>query len=183
MIGIYYNNTWDALSQPFMSTKLHTIAGKSYPLSKVFVRGILDEAALEKYGPPRLAGTFVWAMFIANTAIGALIGHFFLFWGKDVWRAFRGTKEEEVKDRHHEYMAKNYKEAPWWWYIGILVIGFVLGLIVVLKEDVTLTAGQYIIALLVGVIITPMVCHPDLNSARSSSNALTELLTLWSFWH
>ncbi|WPH03582.1 Hypothetical protein R9X50_00646400 [Acrodontium crateriforme] len=157
MIGIYYNNTWDALSQPFMSTKLHTISGKSYPLAKVFVHGILDEAALEKYGPPRLAGTFVWAMFIANTAIGALIGHFFLFWGKDVWRAFKGVKDEVV-DRHHEYMAKNYKEAPWWWYISTLVVGIILGLVVVLKGDITLTAGSYFIALALGAIVTPMSC-------------------------
>lgn len=42
-------------------------------------------------------------------------------------------------------MAKNYKEAPWWWYVAVLVISFFLGLAVVLKEDVTLPAWGYVV--------------------------------------
>lgn len=69
MLGIYYTNAWDAKSQPFMSTRLRTEAGKAYPTAKVFVGGILDKTALAKYGIPRLTGSFAYAMFMANAAV------------------------------------------------------------------------------------------------------------------
>lgn len=54
-------------------------------------------------------------------------------------------------------MAKHYKETPWWWYIVVLVGSFVLGLIVVLKENITLPAWAYVVSLIVGIIIAPFV--------------------------
>ena len=54
-------------------------------------------------------------------------------------------------------MAKNYKETPWWWYISILVGSFILGLVVVVKENITLPAWAYVVSLIVGIIIAPVV--------------------------
>lgn len=54
-------------------------------------------------------------------------------------------------------MAKHYKEAPWWWYIAVLVFSFILGLVVVIKENITLPAWAYVVALLVGIFIAPLV--------------------------
>ncbi len=54
-------------------------------------------------------------------------------------------------------MAEHYKEAPWWWYIGILFISFILGLVVVIKENIALPAWAYIVALLLGIVIAPLV--------------------------
>lgn len=54
-------------------------------------------------------------------------------------------------------MAETYKEAPWWWYIAVLVFSFVLGLVVVIKENITLPAWAYVVALLVGIFIAPLV--------------------------
>lgn len=71
MLGIYYNNVWDAKSQPFMSTRLRTEDGGSYPITEVFVGGVLDKTALAKYGLPRLTATFAYAMFMANAAVSA----------------------------------------------------------------------------------------------------------------
>jgi hypothetical protein len=69
MIGIYYGNGWDAKSLPFMSTKLLMSNGTAYPVSDVFVDGVLDEAQLLNYGLPKLTGTFAFAMFMANAAV------------------------------------------------------------------------------------------------------------------
>ncbi|KAJ6017650.1 OPT oligopeptide transporter [Penicillium sp. IBT 35674x] len=155
MIGIYYGNGWGAKSLPFMSTKLLMSNGTAYPVADVFVDGVLDEAQLLNYGLPKLTGTFAFAMFMANAAIGALIVHCILFWGKDIVAAFKKAREGRYDDRHHEHMAKHYKEAPWWWYIGVLVISFVLGLIVVLKENIGLPAWAYVVSLIVGIIVSP----------------------------
>ncbi|KAJ5182383.1 hypothetical protein N7449_010958 [Penicillium cf. viridicatum] len=35
-------------------------------------------------------------------------------------------------------MAKHYKDTPWWCFAGIIIISFVLGLVVVIKENITL---------------------------------------------
>ncbi|EAQ87390.1 hypothetical protein CHGG_04009 [Chaetomium globosum CBS 148.51] len=68
MLGIYYNNAWEAKSQPFMSTRLRSQDGSTYPITEVFTGGVLNKEALEKYGIPRLTGTFAYAMFMANAA-------------------------------------------------------------------------------------------------------------------
>ncbi|KAH8598732.1 oligopeptide transporter-like protein [Bisporella sp. PMI_857] len=155
MLGIYYTNAWGAKSQPFMSTRLRTEEGGAYPIAKVFVGGILDKDALTKYGIPRLTGSFAYAMFMANAAIGALITHCIIFWGGDVKRAFKSAKAGSYDDRHHVHMAKHYKETPWYWYVAVLIFSFILGLVVVIKENITLPVWAYIVALLLGIIIAP----------------------------
>jgi hypothetical protein len=92
-----------------------------------------------------------------NEQIGALIVHCILFWGKDIKQAFQSARKGRYDDRHHDHMARNYKEVPWWWYVLVLLASFVLGLVVVLKEDITLTAWAYVIALLLGSVIAPFV--------------------------
>jgi hypothetical protein len=64
-------------------------------------------------------------------------------------------------------MAKHYKETPWWWYIIVLVGSFILGLIVVLKENITLPVWAYIVSLLVGIIIAPFVSALAAHSRHS----------------
>lgn len=155
MLAIYYGNGWEAKKQPFMSTRLRTQDGGAYPTAEVFVEGVLNKKALEKYGIPRLTGSFAYAMFMANAAIGALVAHCFLFWSGDIKRSFQSAKAGRYDDRHHAHMAKKYKETPWWWFIIVLVISFVLGVIVVVKENITLPIWAYIVALLLGIFIAP----------------------------
>ncbi|KAH6632556.1 OPT oligopeptide transporter [Chaetomium tenue] len=155
MLGIYYTNAWEAKSQPFMSTRLRSQDGSTYPTTEVFTGGVLNKEALEKYGIPRLTGTFAYAMFMANAAIGALVAHCIFFWGGDVVKAFKSAKAGRHDDRHHAHMMEHYKEVPWWWYISVLVFSFVLGLIVVTTQNVTLPVWAYIVSLLLGIFIAP----------------------------
>ncbi|OJK01446.1 hypothetical protein ASPACDRAFT_51298 [Aspergillus aculeatus ATCC 16872] len=155
MLGIYYGNGWDSKSLPFMSTRLLQANGTAYPVSTIFPGGVLDEAALEVYGVPKLTGTFAFSMFMANAAIGALVAHTILFWGRDIWRTYKSARAGKYDDRHHVHMAKHYKETPWWWYAFVLLFSFILGLVVVLKENVTLPAWAYVVSLIVGIIFAP----------------------------
>ncbi|PLB50880.1 OPT oligopeptide transporter [Aspergillus steynii IBT 23096] len=155
MLAIYYGNGWNSRSLPFMSTKLLNANGTSYPVESVFPGGVLDEAQLALHGTPKLTGTFAWSLFCANAAIGALIVHCILFWGKDIRRAYKSARAGRYDDRHHDHMATHYKETPWWWYAFVLVASFILGLVVVIKENITLPVWAYIVALIVGIIIAP----------------------------
>lgn len=75
-------------------------------------------------------------------------------------------------------MAKNYKEAPWWWYITVLVGSFVLGIIVVTKENVTLPVWAYIVSLLIGIFIAPLVSY--FRSTRGRTNNYPQSIILYS---
>lgn len=101
MIAIYYSNAWGSKALPFMSTSLRMADGSKYPTAKVFVNGVLDKAALAEYGLPRLTGTFAYSLLMANAAIGALVLHCFLFWGGDIWRAYKGARKGSYSDKHH----------------------------------------------------------------------------------
>jgi hypothetical protein len=69
MIGIYYTNAWGSKSQPFMSTRLRSEDGSAYPISEVFIGGVLSQDALARYGIPRLTGSYAYAMLMANAAV------------------------------------------------------------------------------------------------------------------
>lgn len=66
-------------------------------------------------------------------------------------------KSGKYDDPHHAHMVKHYKEVPWLWYISILVVAFIFGLVVVLKEDLTLPVWAYITSLILGIVIAPFV--------------------------
>src|SRR6187402_3022014 len=80
-------------------------------------------------------------------------------------------------------MSKHYKETPWYWYMAVLVFSFVLGLVVVIKENITLPVWGYIVALLVGIIIAPFVSISTYRSCQQSklSDSLVEHHSLFSF--
>lgn len=155
MLAIYYSNTWSAKSQPFMSTRLRAEDGTVYPSAKVFAGGVLDKAAFAQYGVPMLTGTFAYAMFMANAAIGALVAHCVVFWGGDIVRTFKSARKGVFNDPHHQHMVKHYKDVPHWWYISVLVLSFILGLVVVIKENITLPAWGYVVSILLGILIAP----------------------------
>ncbi|KAJ6121123.1 hypothetical protein N7523_005403 [Penicillium sp. IBT 18751x] len=118
--------------------------------------------------------------------IGALVMHCCVFWGKEVREAFQSAKEGRFDDRHHEYMANHYKEAPWWWYLIVLVGSFFLGLIVVLKEEVTMSPladlklGEYLkipprimfLTQIYGTMLGGFVSYAIMNSIVTRNKAL-----------
>lgn len=81
------------------------------------------------------------------------------FWGKDMIRVFQNTKEGVYIDRHHAHMVQNYKEVPHWWYLFVLVLSFILGLVLVVTQEITLPVWGYVVSLLLGVFIAPLVSY------------------------
>lgn len=88
-----------------------------------------------------------------------MVAHCFLFWGGDIKKAYKNAKKATYEDRHHAHMAEHYKETPWWWYVSVLVFSFVIGLVVVIKENITLPVWAYIVSLVVGIVFAPFVSN------------------------
>jgi uncharacterized membrane protein len=101
--------------------------------------------------------------------IGALITHTLLFWSGDIKRSYNSARTGKYDDRHHAYMMKHYKEVPFWWYASVLVGSFILGLVVVMKEKITLPVWAYVVSLLLGTVIAPFVSTTHQASSSFSS--------------
>ena len=142
----------------------------------MFVGGILDEAKLEQVGYPIVASSYAWGMLAHNAAIGALVAHVVLFWGRDVWKSIQAAREGKVSDRHWKGMQR-YKEAPSWWYLLLLLLSFVFGLVVVLAQDTTLRWYGYMASLLLGTVVAPFsgILYAMLGNGISTNN-LTKMI-------
>ncbi|KAI0705191.1 oligopeptide transporter [Cytidiella melzeri] len=173
VMGIYYSDAWNSLAFPMLSTSLFAQNGTRYPQKAVFGPTFtLNETALQEIGLPALTGSNAWANLTQNLAIGALVAHTVLFWGPHAIKSFKQAKTGTQPDRHYKAMQK-YDEAPWYWYAGLLVLSFFAGLIVVLKGETTLPPWAYIIALLLGLVVTPF---STLLFARAGNGVATNQL-------
>lgn len=56
-------------------------------------------------------------------------------------------------------MVKHYRDAPWYWYVAVMVFSFVLGLAVVIKENLTIPVWAFIVAIILGILVAPFVSH------------------------
>lgn len=77
-------------------------------------------------------------------------------------------------------MAKNYKEVPWWWYMIVLVFSFILGLVVVLKENITMPVWAYIVSLICGIVIAPFVSGLDIDVANLANMLIFQSVLIYS---
>jgi hypothetical protein len=104
--------------------------GKEYNISRVLTpEKRLNVTAFDDYSdiyipPPYL--TFVLVTFVLSTCI---ITHTVLYHWRTLWNAMRSIDPEE-EDIHAKLM-KVYPEVPKWWYWGILVFFFLIGVVAV----------------------------------------------------
>ncbi|KAH7123239.1 peptide transporter MTD1 [Dactylonectria estremocensis] len=158
MLGLYYGNAWEAKNFPFMSTSLFMKNGTVISTTSIFNNnGTIDDAKLEEIGLPYMSSSTVWGYFTMNLAIGALITHVVIFFGKDMVLSWKQARSRTQPDEHYQGMLK-YKEVPMWWYLVLFALCFIAGLVVNIKGDTTLPVWGYIIALLLGGFIAPFSC-------------------------
>ncbi|KAF8843877.1 oligopeptide transporter [Paxillus ammoniavirescens] len=155
LVAIYYSNTWNSKTFPMISTSIFSANGSIYDQEAVFGSTFqLNQTVLAEVGLPYLSGSTVWSNITNSLAIGGLLAHCILFWGPAVKEAFIQARSGTQSDPHWKAIQK-YKEVPYWWYICLLVLSFVAGLVVVLKGQTTLPWYSYIVALLFGSFVTP----------------------------
>ncbi|KAF9225684.1 OPT superfamily oligopeptide transporter [Gyrodon lividus] len=172
-VAIYYSNAWNSKTLPMMSSSIFSANGSIYDQDAVFGSTFqLNQTALEEIGLPYLTGSNVWLNITNSLAIGGLIAHCVFFWSPVVREAFVQARSGTQPDPHWKAMQK-YKEVPYWWYICLLVLSFVAGLVAVLKGQTTLPWYSFVVALLFGSFVTPF---SQLLFARMGSGIATNQL-------
>ncbi|KAH8752997.1 peptide transporter MTD1, partial [Diaporthe sp. PMI_573] len=158
MPALFYSNTWGAKTFPFMSTSLFASNGTRWQTTAILDdQGTIDSDKLDAIGLPYLTSSTVWGYFTSSLAIGALITHVIIFYGKDMTEAWKQARSRTQPDIHYQGMLK-YKEVPMWWYLALFVLTFIAGLVVNIKGETTLPAWGYIVSLLLGAFIAPFSC-------------------------
>ena len=74
-----------------------------------------------------------------------------------MWASIKAIRTGTSEDRHHSAMLAKYREVPYWWYLSVLVLAFVLGIVVTTTQDITMPAWSYVIALFIGAFVAPFV--------------------------
>lgn len=158
MLGLYFNNAWNAKNFPFMSTSLFLSNGSQFSTTSIMnSQGTIDFDELNTFGLPYMTSSTLWGYFCANLAIGALFTHVIIFYGKDMVQAWKQARARTLPDIHYQAMLK-YKEVPIWWYWALFALAFFAGLIVNTKGETTLPVWGYLIALLLGAFMAPFSC-------------------------
>ncbi|KAK9382761.1 OPT oligopeptide transporter protein-domain-containing protein [Kockiozyma suomiensis] len=140
IIGLYWKNyKWTAY-MPINSANLYDSFGKTYNTSRVSSNLVLDEEAYRNYSPPYIsAGNLIlngglFTLYVFAFTYVVLTEHR-LLWkaAKSFWYALRHPRSTTMQDFHdpHTRMMRKYKEVPDWWYLTVLVLSFVFGVVAV----------------------------------------------------
>ncbi|KAF4340976.1 OPT superfamily oligopeptide transporter [Fusarium beomiforme] len=161
---VYYGNIWDSQKFPFLSQLLFSRDSTSSNYVIYNQTNILDDknvllpSALEEEGIPFFAGTYAMFLFTTNLAVSA-ISHLLLWNWEDIkmgysflspsslrrlfsplsWslRSNRDPGSDKEKDPHYRLMLA-YPECPSWWYILILLLSVIMGIIAIYTAQSTL---------------------------------------------
>ncbi|KIK55154.1 hypothetical protein GYMLUDRAFT_76698 [Collybiopsis luxurians FD-317 M1] len=175
--GVYYRDTWNALSLPFLSQELFYPNGTLYNQTLILNDRLeVDPVLLEEQGLPFYAATWVVQLLTTNLGMAATFTHL-LLWNRDdlrlawswaapsnikrnllhfnwkIWQdsGMRNEDEELETDPHYREMLK-YPDAPNSWYFAVLVISIVMALVLIYKTNSTLPWWGFLIALILSVI-------------------------------
>ncbi|KAI9924521.1 hypothetical protein ASPWEDRAFT_28331 [Aspergillus wentii DTO 134E9] len=123
-----------------MSNSLLTANGTTYPVLKVLTSDLrLNETAYEEYGPMYMGLQNVWATFFDYAKLPAAITWIATFGFvqvagnlKRVIASYSKESRSMGEGIHNQYkdrlnvIQQQYKEIPWWWYLALFTVGFVI---------------------------------------------------------
>lgn len=125
---------------PINSNHIFANDGSPYQIRKVLTDGLLDLQKYQDYSPPfyTASNLIVYGAFFALYPF-AIIYSFLTDWVAikksciDLWQSIKNPRQSNYaghKDVHSKMMSK-YREVPDWWFLVILVISLVFGIIMV----------------------------------------------------
>lgn len=138
--AVYYTNyKWTGYF-PINDNHLYANDGSPYNVTKVLTKGLLDIKKYQDYSPPfyTAANLVVYGAFFAIYPF-AIIFSFLTDWvaikksAIDLYESIKHPKRSNYSghtDVHCEMMSK-YREVPDWWFLIILAISLVLGIVMV----------------------------------------------------
>jgi len=154
--AIFASNVWHSQNFPFISQNLFFENGTIYDQNLILNPDqSLNKTAYEIYGQPWQSGSTVIYNLGINMSIGACFVHISLWYGKDIWTAFRDyVRRKPVEDHHYQRMLV-YKEVPLWWYAAVTLGAFITAMVCAYTEKSGLPWWALIVALIIAAFVLP----------------------------
>lgn len=173
---LYYTNTFYSGNMPFLDANVFDNTGNYYNVTKIITSEYLfDVKSYEAYSPLYLPAAYSMSYFAAFASLTALIVHCYLFYGSDIVRQWKASRQESSRATGdvHVRLMRRYEEVPIRWYVIIFFICLVVALYVVQSGEVALPWYGLILALLIcAIFFVPM----GIVNAIANQNASTALL-------
>lgn len=138
IIGMYYTNTYWSAYTPINSNEAFANDGTVYDVTRILNgKGGVNIDAYKAYGPPYFTGVLVagqgsWFAWYPMTLFYVSIQHYHALKkaGYEMYKGIRyRTPIYDGNDDPHSKMMSVYKEVADWWFIVVLLISLVLGVI------------------------------------------------------
>ncbi|ONH70112.1 Oligopeptide transporter 2 [Cyberlindnera fabianii] len=200
IIGLYYTNVKWTAYLPINSNGIFTNTGESYQVTEILGdNGLMDLEKYQAYSPPFYSASnllvygaffavyplsFFWNCFKEWTTIARAFKMIIIevhelaagFSFKSLFKTETHTYKK-FNDAHSKMMMK-YKEVPDWYYLVILVISFVLGVICVevYPDSKTPVWGLVFVIVINAVFLIPFSVLLAVTGAQLGLNVLVELI-------
>lgn len=184
--AIYFSGMYWTNYLSMNSSSIFTNKGELYDVKQVLNdQGVLDQKKFEAYGTPfytagnlAVYGTF-FAMYPMMFVDSCLRQWKIIYTGfRQLFEAvFRGIPIQNTHNDAHSRMMRAYPEVPIWWYLIILVISLVLGIVCVEIYPTEAPVWGIFLALALGIIfLIPIGLLYATTANLFSLNVLTELI-------
>ncbi|KAJ9069035.1 hypothetical protein DSO57_1022656 [Entomophthora muscae] len=178
----YYSDVWGSQHMPIQSNNLYDSRGLPYNMEAIQVNGLLNEAAYQEAGPVNMSWLLFLTYFFSLASVSAAVTHVALYHGVELVNQAKGWIAS-METRHKEEPTIT-SDVPSLWYVGILVVGFILAVVAVEITEARETVEWYTIltAVIVGfVFVVPVAWIMGMTSHMVSPNILVEMISgiLW----
>lgn len=177
---LYYTNTWYSAYLPMLNSNTFDNTGQSYNTSRVMTpSGTIDQEAYRNYSPMFLPAGYALTYGVAFANLTGIFVHIGLYHGKDLWEQWQGRNEKDI----HARLITAYRDVPWWWFVAITILMFVLSIVTNEVWHTGLPAWAVLIAFVLPVLyIIPVgIIKAVTNISSNQLNLLTEFIGGYAF--
>jgi OPT family small oligopeptide transporter len=192
IVAFYYGNAFNTGYLPINSNRSYDHFGQLYNVTRIVDSvGIFDGPSYEQYSPPFLAASnvvvymFFFAVYSATVTYAVLYHRHEIMVGlRGIWASLRRRVKKEAKpevdedalDVHNRLM-KAYKEVPEWWYMIVLVLSIIVGMVGIgaYPTQTTPAVVLYGIALCL-VFVVPIGIIAAMTGIQTTLNVLAEFI-------
>ncbi|SOV01556.1 oligopeptide transporter 6 (opt6) [Ustilago sp. UG-2017a] len=147
---LYYKNVWNFAYLPFSTSGVYDRFGEKFKTTKVTSPNhlLFDAAGYNAYSEQYFSVTYAISFALSFASITAIIVHVGLFHGKQIYRQFTTSVNDE-RDVHARLMQR-YPEVPKLWYAILFVICFAMGVGCTAGYETDFPVWAFVISLIIG---------------------------------
>ncbi|AMD20413.1 HDL331Cp [Eremothecium sinecaudum] len=173
---IHYTNIWYGKYLPISSSQTFDRFQNVYTVSKVVnPNSSLDLEAYRNYSQLYLPTTFAVSYGMSFASVTSTVVHTFLFYRGHIMQALRAVRNDSG-DVHNRLM-RNYKQTPWYWYVGLLCVFFPLSIITITVWETEMPIWALLLALFIATFfLIPVGIIYAVTTYAVGLNVITELI-------